>query len=343
MNIEFHYHITFLIAARAGFPPEDAQIIATASQTVDDNSIIFEIDKERPTAYRNYISQTMNILKPKAKLFRIYPIFHFVPGDPMAETAWRKDGQMHWLNTTPDSQNARRILDTALETDNLCRIGIGLHGYADTWAHQNFTGYYNDFNAMTGPLNPGIFSIGHAEAFHNPDWAALVWKDKRLINSRIDNKTRFLDAARHMLTTLATHTDPQMPQNELQKRETELTADLDRAIGTKDPSNDFSKQRITRYEELAQRKPYGQEAMKPYDPDDWMDQAVNEDVRGLRDRSDFSLSRWDPLTDIYTWKNPDNCTNTHWYRFQEAVKQHQSDTLAILMETNLKGLELPEM
>lgn len=74
-----------------------------------------------------------------------------------------------------------------------------------------------------------------------------------------------------------------------------------------------------------------------------MDQAVNENVRGLRDRSDFSLARWDPLTDIYTWKNPDKYTDTHWYRFQEAVKQHQTDTLSILMETNLKGLELPEL
>ena len=50
MNIEFHYHITRLIAARAGFPPEDADIIAFSSQYVDDNSMIFEIDKEMPTA-----------------------------------------------------------------------------------------------------------------------------------------------------------------------------------------------------------------------------------------------------------------------------------------------------
>ena len=294
MNIEFHYHITYLIATRAGFPPEEADIIATASQYTDDNSIIFEIDKERSTAYGNYISQTMNILKPKAKLFRIYPIFHFIPGDPMAKTAWRKDGQMHWLNTTPNSHNARRILDTALKSDNLYRIGIALHGYADTWAHQNFTGYYNDFNAMTGPLNPGIFSIGHAEAFHNPDWAALVWKDKRLINSRIDNKVRFLEAARHMLNRLARHTDSKLPEQELQKWEALLTTDLAHCIGTRDPSNDFAEQRTARYEALAQTEPYGRTAMKAYDPDEWMDQAVNEDVRGLRDRSDFSLSRWDP-------------------------------------------------
>jgi len=74
-----------------------------------------------------------------------------------------------------------------------------------------------------------------------------------------------------------------------------------------------------------------------------LDDAVNEDVRGLRDRTDFFVNRWDPLTDIYTWKNPDDYKTAPWYRFQEAVKQHQSDTLAILMENNLNGLELPEL
>ena len=343
MNIEFHYHITRLIAARAGFPPEDADIIAISSQYVDDNSMIFKIDKEMPTAYSNYISQTMNILKPKAKLFRIYPIFHFIPGDPKAKSSWRKDGQMHWLNTTPNSQNANRIMDTALTSGNLYRTGIAIHGYADTWAHQNFTGYYNDFNAMTGPLNPGIFSIGHAEAFHNPDWPALVWKDKRLIKNRVDNKSRFLEAAQHILARLAKHMDPQMPQDELQKRQTELKKDLDLCIGERDQSNDYSKKRIARYEKLAETAPYGMAALKEYEQDRWLDEAVNESVWGLRDRSDFTLARWDPLTDIYTWKDPEHYRDTHWYRFQEAVKQHQSDTLVILKETNLKGLELPEL
>jgi hypothetical protein len=73
MNKEFHYQITHLIATRSGFPPADADIIAISSQYVDDNSMIFKIDKDKPTAYSNYISQTMNILKPKAKLFRNKP------------------------------------------------------------------------------------------------------------------------------------------------------------------------------------------------------------------------------------------------------------------------------
>ena len=51
--------------------------------------------------YRNHFSQTMNILKPKDQLMRIYPIFHFVPGEPDAPSARRRDGKMHILNTTP--------------------------------------------------------------------------------------------------------------------------------------------------------------------------------------------------------------------------------------------------
>ncbi len=67
MDIEFHYYITYLIAAKAGFGFDDAYKIAYASQYVDDNDMILEIDKGKGSAYRNYISQTMNILKPKNK------------------------------------------------------------------------------------------------------------------------------------------------------------------------------------------------------------------------------------------------------------------------------------
>jgi len=343
MNQEFHYQITHLIAARAGLPPRETTLLATASQYVDDNSIIFEIDKDKPTMYRNYISQTMNILKPKARLFRIYPIFHFIPGDPMVEAAWRKDGEMHWLNTTANSKNANRIIDTALTSGNLYRIGIACHGYADAWAHQNFTGYYTDFNSMTGPLSLAIPNIGHAEAFHNPDWPALVWKDKRLIASRVDNRSRFLTAAEHLLGKLTKFVDPGITQKELQKREISLRKDLDKCIGEQDQTNEYEAERMARYNTLATEPEYGNAEITPYDEHRWLEQAVNEKVRGLRDRSDLFLARWDPLTDIYTWKDPSHYPQTHWHRFQDAIKQHQDDTWGILKESNLKGLELPEL
>ena len=92
MDFEFHYYITGLIAQRAGFSEDDAKIITYASQFVDDNDVVLNVtDRKTGKAYSNYISQTMDILKPKKTLMRIYPIFHFVPGDPMTESARRGD------------------------------------------------------------------------------------------------------------------------------------------------------------------------------------------------------------------------------------------------------------
>jgi hypothetical protein len=343
MNVEFHYYITWLIAARAGLPPEEARIVAYSSQFTDDNDIIFRIDKDLPTAYGNYISQTMNILKPRDTLLRIYPLFHFIPGDPMTNSAWRKDGGMHWLNTTPDSENANRVMDAALASGDPFRIGIACHGYADTWAHQNFVGYYSEFNSMTGPMSAAIPNIGHAEAAHAPDWAALVWADTRLIHEPIDNKARFLAAAAGMLRKLAKYVDPKITKKELRKRETTLKDDLDRCIGRSDQANTREGERIARYRELVQAPEYGGRELEPYDAYRWMDEAVDEAVRALRDRSDTLLARMDPFPDLYRWKDRKNYKQTHWYRFQEAVKEHQNETWQILADRNFQGLELSEL
>lgn len=80
MDIEFHYYMTYLIAAKAGFAPEDAEIIAHSAQSVDDNHIKYVISDAKSGPYFNYISQSMNILRPARTLYKIYPIFHFIPG-----------------------------------------------------------------------------------------------------------------------------------------------------------------------------------------------------------------------------------------------------------------------
>ncbi len=45
MNTECHHHITWLIAARAGLPPDETRIIAYSSQSTDDNDMIGDFDK----------------------------------------------------------------------------------------------------------------------------------------------------------------------------------------------------------------------------------------------------------------------------------------------------------
>jgi len=343
MDIEFHYYMTWLIAARAGLPPGDAQTLAWACQYADDNSTIFTIDRGLPTEYGNYISQTSNILKPRKTLFRIYPLFHFIPGDPMAQTAWRKDGAMHWLNTTPDSENANRVMDAALATGDLYRIGIACHGYADTWAHQNFVGYFHAFNGMKGPIDAAIPDVGHADARLAPDLPGLIWEDERLMRERVDNRARFLEAAAGLYRKLSAYADPKMAQEQRQEREKALLADLDRCIGAQDRENADEENRIARYRELAAAPAYGGREMDTYDANRWMDEAVDTSVRGLRDRGKSPLARLDPFKDSYRWKDRENCRQTHWRRFQEAVKSHQNETWQILEYENFLGLELPEL
>lgn len=343
MDHEFHYSITYLIAARAGFPPEQALTIAHACQFVDDNDMIFEVDKGRPSAFRNYISQTMNILKPEVKLMRIYPVFHFLPGDPLLRSAARKDGMMHWLNCTPDSKNAQAMLGAALDTGDPYRMGIALHTYADTWAHQNFTGSYCDINGLF--MEKGV-TVGHAQAGHKPDQPARIWEDPRLIHGRIDNRERFLDAAEQMFLRLLRHNDPNVSDTDAAREAGQLRNDLDSDIGPRDQNNLLQGERMARYHQRAETREYGATPLPEYDADLWFDEAVNETVRGLTDRKlevmGWDLGFMDPFNDHYTWKDPATHAQTPWHRFQVAVKEHQKETLALLAQANLSHLQLPD-
>jgi hypothetical protein len=43
------------------------------------------------------------------------------------------------------------------------------------------------------------------------------------------------------------------------------------------------------------------------------------------------------------WKDRESCKQTHWRRFQEAVKEHQNETWQLLENRNFQGLELPDL
>jgi hypothetical protein len=79
MDVEFHYYMTYIIALRAGFKTDDAYTIAYSSQYTDDNDTPYEILGD-DVPYKNYVSQTTDITKPKEELLRIHPYFHFFPG-----------------------------------------------------------------------------------------------------------------------------------------------------------------------------------------------------------------------------------------------------------------------
>jgi len=325
MDKEFHYYATGLIAKRSGFSDGEAEIIAHASQFVDDNDVALKVrSRSNPdSVYRNYISQTMNILKPKHELLRIYPIFHFIPGEPEAETAWRKDGKMHRLNTTPNSDRANELLDEAFKAPadiRLYRIGIATHAFVDTWAHQNFVGWYDSFNSLDFDIKP---AIGHAEAEHHPDWISHKWQDSRLVSPEVDNSNRFLSATYALFMKYCSYCRAQERKDQSGHWD-QLKEELRWIFGRKYTGNDLqhAKDRLDRFQEKID--------LATFNDRDWFDEAIETDVQGLEDSHEGLMSKITLFEDKYYWKEGVNKEETDWFKFQEAVKEHERVGLKLL-------------
>ncbi len=122
----------------------------------------------------------------------VYIPFHFLPGDKTVDI----DGKINAFSTTPHSENAKILLGNALKSENPYLIGIALHTFADTWSHQNFTAFQEDWNSVYPGYN--IFkrlvpNIGHAEAGHSPDVISETWTDHRF-GIQVQNWERALTA-----------------------------------------------------------------------------------------------------------------------------------------------------
>lgn len=326
MDTEFHYWLTGLIAKRAGFTDDEAQTIAYASEYVDRNDVGHTIrfrDSDREP-YQHFISQTMNILKAQTKLMRIYPIFHFVPGDPLAKSAQRRDGKMHLLNTTPNSGHANEMIDEAFKAGDdtaLYRIGIASHMYVDTWAHQNFVGGFDAFNQLDGDIKP---NIGHADAEHHPDWVSHQWTDNRLVEPDIDNRARFLSAAKALFEKYGHYQDVKTKSGNTTEWST-LERDLIQIMGPTYSGNDCrnKEERIKRYQDILPE-------FTDFDERDWFDAAIETNVRGIEDSDEGITSALTIFRDQYFWKVDDAHLDTHWFRFQEAVKDHERFGIELL-------------
>jgi hypothetical protein len=203
MNAEFHYYAVCFLCLRAGLPERRSVDIAFASQYVDNAILAYEIDDGGGT-FSTEVTQNY-VFWDEATLRDIYLPFHFVPGDPARASAERADGAASRWAVTPDSPLAKELLVAALRTGDDFRIGIALHAYADTWAHQHFSGRVEAGNSLdpSSPLPPA----GHLQALRAPDDASGSWVDPRLKAplSRVDNAERFRGAARKIYRYLRTY------------------------------------------------------------------------------------------------------------------------------------------
>ena len=332
MNIEFHYYLTKYIALEAGFDSDEAEIIAYSSQFVDDNKTRFKIEIPDGSFYENYFSQTMNITKPKKKLMRVYLLFHFLPGDPTSSKARRRDGKMHLLMTTPSSTHAQEIFFDTTKNENLYSLGIASHMLADTLAHQNFVGTFDEINAMKGVWQTLTPNIGHADAGFKPDIPNLLWHDPRLIDEykEVNNIDRVLLAANKLYTNYLMFTTNPPEWSKVKKNISNIINEPIKESQIKLYPKQ-KKVRIEKYKELL--ADFGTDGN--YDSLSWFKSAVKEDINFLNDKK----YKFDPIKDKLNFRT--NYKRSHWYRFQEAIKEYQRIATTKL-EPILKQIEIKE-
>jgi hypothetical protein len=210
MQIDFHYFAVKVLGIYAGLSEHHAQLLAYASQYVDDATDHRIIPLNKPmqpghprskdagwffdpicTAHKG-ISFIKGI--SLGAQLDIYLPFHFLPEH------WPGKEQQTGCQVRSGSTEALSLLKWASEPskkqitdESVIKLGIAMHTFADTWAHDGFTGlhspegnsisdarifaggrwkYVSTAKSIAGMMLP---CIGHAEALLMPDQSHLVW------------------------------------------------------------------------------------------------------------------------------------------------------------------------
>jgi len=238
MKKDFHYSVIKILARKAGFDDIEAQTIAYASQYVDDASLHLPIKISNPpnfilkhdryemkmfdpicTAHHNL--DHIRSISRKAQE-KVYVSFHFIPDKnfneikPIRDKHYITKENGKFVNTlVKKAINELKIASNLERKQKLIKLGMILHSYADTWAHQGFSGIRSPFNDIKDlklkkdkkrySNLPSIVHIGHLEARDYPDITNIEWKyrykkRKNFSNAKIIRKNYdiFFDASKHI-------------------------------------------------------------------------------------------------------------------------------------------------
>ena len=268
MQIDFHHGVTYVVSRLAGFEPEEADKIAHSAQYVDDatNGGLIKFDNgglfsrissaHKKLDYRNF-RQLAN--------YQVWIPFHFLPGNDGLPAGEDPDGKfIKKLICRPNSHVAQAMVTEAIrhhhKSYSLYRLGITMHVYADTWAHQGFAGVNhrvneandlvdengetdselehklskffkkNFFERLAGDLIGDAFPLGHGAVLSNPDKPFLKWGYKNGLGEEIkrNNPRDFLEAAENMCMWLQRYRlgDPTAEVSGLPEGDRELIAQM---------------------------------------------------------------------------------------------------------------------
>ena len=216
MQKDFHYHIAYVLAKLAGYDQKQRAIIAYASQYVDDNTdrkyVVSDAYGEFFADFPDYVAADGKRFYPiitqvdgidYSKLTTqkyVYAPFHFLPaGEEDSKNDVLIDGVRNPFCTIRGCDNAVELLASAIKSNDPYLLGIALHTYADTWAHEKFTAFQEDWNKNRKPLTAKRLGpeVGHAQFLHDPDEISKTWTDYRFGDDyKVNNTERALECIR---------------------------------------------------------------------------------------------------------------------------------------------------
>ena len=211
MQIDFHHAATYAMARLAGFDHAEAHVIGGAAQYVDDATHAGVIRFTDGSAYSRLSSAHKALDYRNFQALaqaRVWIPFHFLPGNGgYTADIDPPGGRPVKLVTVPDSPPARDMIRACIEARRrpwgLHRLGITMHVYGDTWAHQGFCGIRHELNDVTdvrlgdgsealslknrlaGWFAGEMLPLGHGAVLSFPDrpylrWSYLDWRGERV-------------------------------------------------------------------------------------------------------------------------------------------------------------------
>jgi len=211
MQLDAHYYAVLGFCRACGFKKDSAGDVAYASQFVDDakinhiviqgdpGNIQYDVIDGKPAFFNMATCHSYTHMKTfnYSAMINNTCAFHFVPGCKGKNFPKK-------LRCSEESPVIVRILNDALKEDDLVKLGMVLHAYADTFSHQGFSGLLSKVNDIKEcearsklPWNwsdaiSGIFkwftkdrfdrlfdsampAYGHGQAMLYPDIPHLTW------------------------------------------------------------------------------------------------------------------------------------------------------------------------
>lgn len=320
MQKDFHYAGTYVLARLAGFDSNKALKIATCAQYVDDAIFDGKVTSlETGEAYYCIRSAHCNedlvmdveTIEDQTYNHQVWSCFHFLPGNGGVSSDAGVGMELgEKLICKPNSYVAQEMVDECIhhrDAENaLERLGVTMHVYADTWAHQEFAGvrdrklnYVESISAigiddLMLNLTDRLLmpALGHMQAWKNPDLPFLSWKMNKAGNDISRNNIDvFLYAASNMVVSMQRFINPSETAmggiSEQDKEQLKLT--MERAV-SKDEDD-----RILEWNSTIARGDF----------------SFGEEEPPVYNKNIYDVRVWTDLTDFIEWRKLHDALHEH--------------------------------